>query len=460
MRRSAGTATLATFLFGMGCGGSLVDHQASPELLSNCSPTQAYCGGVCVPESATQCGLSCTSCLEGPLSDPNEAPVCSAGACSFACQPGYLRSGAECERTMAVTAGFAHTCALLSNGNVKCWGLNDHGQLGDGTGQNSAVPVDVVLPAPATALGAGYVHSCAVAGGRVYCWGDNTTGELGNGTEAMSSTPVAVSGLSGATAVTAGGGENAGTVPTYYGHSCALASGGLYCWGSNDSGQLGDGTFTNRATPGAAVVLPSAPTALAAGDRHTCVVSGGGVWCWGDNGAGQIGNGSTTAAPTPEQAVASGATAVAAGAAHSCAVIGGASGPALACWGLNAEGQVNAGNTSPSSVLTPMVLPLSGVSPTAVAAGRAHTCFLAPGVANGLTCFGANDASQLTGLATPRGFVTVSLAPAQAVAAGYEHTCALLSDGGLECFGLDDSGQLGEGAAGTPQTTPAFVSGQ
>ena len=457
-------ALAALALAAPSCGGSLLDHAASPELLapSSCAAGQVACLDACVPEDASHCGSACSDCLADALTDPNEAPVCSPShACAFACQPGFLRSGTTCARVSAVSAGFAHTCALLANGEVKCWGANDHGQLGDGTGADSAVPVDVALPAPATALAAGYVHSCAVAGGAVYCWGDNTTGELGDGTTTSRLTPVEVEGLAGATAITGGGGEDAGTVATFYGHSCALTPLGLACWGSNDSGQLGDGTFIERTSPVMTAGLPAVPVAVAAGDRHTCAVAGGGVWCFGSNGAGQLGNGATTDAPVPQLAVGAGALAVGAGAAHSCAVVAGVGGTGVLCWGLNAEGQVNGGNPSPASVLTPVSPTLAaGVHPAAVVGGRAHTCVLVPGVANGVTCFGANDASQLTGAATPRGFVSVSLPAAQTLAAGYEHTCALLADGGLECWGIDDRGELGSGSAGTPQTSPVYVSGR
>jgi alpha-tubulin suppressor-like RCC1 family protein len=148
----------------------------------------------------------------------------------------------------AVATGDYFSCALLDIGGVKCWGLNSVGQLGNGTNTDSGIPVDVSgLATGATAIAAsdsgsftdGW-HTCViVTGGGVKCWGLNDDGQLGNGTTTDSSVPVDVSGITGVTQITAGGG----------GHSCAITASGIKCWGANDQGQLGDGTTTNSSTP-------------------------------------------------------------------------------------------------------------------------------------------------------------------------------------------------------------------
>jgi alpha-tubulin suppressor-like RCC1 family protein len=443
-------------LLAAACGDTLVDHNADPNLLAGgtCGPALASCGGACVPEDASHCGASCAVCTDaGP--DPNGTPACIGQACSWECKPGFLKVGGACERAVAVSAGFQHTCAVTTGGTLRCWGANEHGQLGDDTRTDSAVPVEVKLPGPATAVAAGYVHTCAVASGEVFCWGDNTTGDLGDGTTTLRAAPAKVAGLGGVTALAAGGGENAGAPGTYYGHSCAIASGGtIWCWGSNDSGQLGDGTTQPRLSPVKNADLRDPATALAIGDRHTCAIVAGAIWCWGANGSGQLGDGSTTSSPHPLQVLPSGAF-IAAGAVHTCAVSGGA----LQCWGDNSSGQANFGVNTPGSFAKPNPVPLGPLVPAAAAGGGSHTCAL--GAGGEVVCFGANDRGQLGGPVSARGALAVTLPAARAITAGFAHSCALLSDGGVQCWGANDRGELGApSGAGPAIATPTYVSGR
>jgi alpha-tubulin suppressor-like RCC1 family protein len=459
-------AWLAAVALALACSDSLVDHRAGFEVLnpSGCGAGEVACGSLCVPEDAGHCGPTCASCAGAVPPDPNAGPVCTAAhACGFACNPGWLRVGDACERATAVSAGWRHTCAVTAGGRVKCWGANEHGQLGDGTTADSALPVEAALPAGAvaTAIAAGYVHTCAVAGGAVYCWGDNATGSLGDGTTTQRTSPVRVGGgIANATAVSAGGGENVGTPPTFYGHSCALrADGTISCWGSNESGQLGNSSFVQSALP-VDVALPSGgvATAVSNGDRHTCAVISGGAWCWGRADFGQLGTGTTTNQSRPQRAVQNGVSAVAAGAAHSCAVI--AAPAALQCWGSNAFGQAG-GGVSSGDVLQPVSVTLPGVTPAApVAAGGAHTC-VADGVSGAATCFGAGAQSQLSGPGTPTGKVRVPLADAvKELTAGYSHGCALLVNQAVQCWGANGRGQVGIGTVSAAVEAPTFVSGQ
>jgi alpha-tubulin suppressor-like RCC1 family protein len=141
----------------------------------------------------------------------------------------------------AITAGENHTCALTSAGEVKCWGWNKFGQLGDGTRVTRDRPVTVSsLSGDVTSLEAGGTHTCALtSGGRVLCWGANDVGQLGNRGTATRPTPVAVSGLAGGVAAI-----------TAWNQTCATMNGGeLECWGYNYDGEVGDGTDTDRHAP-------------------------------------------------------------------------------------------------------------------------------------------------------------------------------------------------------------------
>ncbi|MEI6223392.1 MAG: hypothetical protein WCS72_01485 [Deltaproteobacteria bacterium] len=439
-----------------------------------CDGGNHACGGACYGDAdAAHCGPSCLTCT----APPHASPLCSGGACAFACDPGWMRCGDGCCRASAVAAGGEFGCALLDDGRVRCWGANDRGQLGDGSTTFRPVPGDVVglpaSPSRAVALATGFAHACAVIspGGQVWCWGDNSTGQLGpSATGPFSTSPLAVTGISGvatpATAsspppVAAGGGV-AGTPPVPFGHTCAVGSSGLACWGANGSGQLGDGSTTQSSSPRAVTGIASA-SALAAGERHTCAASGGVLRCWGANDRGQLGDGSTAQSSLPRPATGVAAPAfVATGRAFSCAVAGT---PAqLLCWGENAEGQVTASTPPPATQLTPLAVSLGGgFSPGLVATGRAHACGLEPGSAS-LKCFGANGQSQLSGAPSATGKVDVTLnglvGSASSVAAGGNHSCALVTDGSVQCWGANDRGQTGTGQPGATVSVPTFVSGR
>ena len=253
-----------------------------------------------------------------------------------------LRSGVR-----NVTTGGGHTCAVTTDGVVRCWGLNEFGQLGDGTTTNRSLPVGVVGGEPgAQAVALGAAHTCALsAGGAVTCWGRNEFGQLGDGTTTDRATPVAVVGLgSGVQALTSWGE-----------HTCALSIGGsVRCWGKNESGQLGDGTTSNRATPVSVGGLDAGAEVIAAGASHTCALrSEGAVTCWGGNDAGQLGDGTTTkrSAPVAVVGLGSGVRALAPGGYHTCALTAEGS---VACWGHNNFGQLGDGSTRRRSTPGPV----------------------------------------------------------------------------------------------------------
>ena len=284
----------------------------------------------------------------------------------------------------AVAAGTWQTCALTTAGGLKCWGLNDVGQLGDGTTTTHSTPVDVVgLTSGVAAVSAGANHTCAVTTtGGVKCWGFNDSGQVGDGTTTAPTTPVDVVGLtSGVAAVSAG-----------HDHTCALTTaGGLKCWGFNSTFQLGDGTTTSSSTPVDVVGLTSGVAAVSAGSSHTCALTtAGGLKCWGFNTEGQLGDGTTTFRSTPVDVVGltSGVAAVSLGSHHTCAVT---TAGGLKCWGRNVSGQLGDGTTTAPTTPVDVVGLTSGVA--RVSADSFDTCALT--TAGGLTCWGSNNFGQL-----------------------------------------------------------------
>ena len=346
----------------------------------------------------------------------------------------------------AVAVGSGFGCAIVTGGGVKCWGVNDVGQLGDGTYTSRTSPVDVVGLSGVTKISAGQRHVCVVASGGVKCWGYLGTAEEGG--QDRFTTPVDVTGLtSGVAAVAAG-----------WGFTCALTTtGGVKCWGSNSDAALGDGTYIDHYTPAAVSGLAAGVLAIAAGATHACaVLATNHVKCWGDNTYGQIGDDSTTDATTPEDVLwVSTATAVTAGIRHTCALMAND----VRCWGDNAFGELGDFSTT-SSKTAVSVFGISS-STAAIASGSYHTC--AFGTYGDVECWGLNNAGQLgDGTTTNRTTPTSTAPTVRATSLGSANagttTCVVTRDGTVNCWGDNVQDQLLDP---TPMSraTPVAVSG-
>ena len=350
-----------------------------------------------------------------------------------------------------IAGGYLHSCALqVSTGKVKCSGLNEYGQLGDGTTTSQTLATQVSgMSSGITAITSGSSRGCAVtSSGGVKCWGQNIYGGVGNGNTLDQFSPISVSGLtSGVVAVNGG---------TAY-HTCALLSNGsIKCWGFNGYGQLGDGTTTDRYTPVTVSNPPTGVVAIGAGSSHTCTLnSSGGVQCWGGNYSGQLGDGTTVQRTSPVQVsgLSSGVKQLAVGADHTCVLT---TGNGVKCWGYNSEGELgdssNTNRTAPVDVtgLT------SGVA--SIGSGSFHTCAVLESGA--VKCWGYNGSGRLgDGTTTTRNNpVSVSglTSGIASVTGGDAHSCAVTSTNSVKCWGDNSQGALGDGTT-TNRSTPVDI---
>ncbi len=350
----------------------------------------------------------------------------------------------------AISAGSAHTCAVV-NGGAQCWGQNKAGQLGNGSTADNHVPVLVTgLASGVQGIGAGGYHSCAVVNGAAWCWGDNDSGDLGNGSTTESNVPVAVSGLASGVTALAVGNPN---------HACALVNGGVQCWGYNFSGELGDGSSAASDVPVQVSGLTSGVEAIAAGYVDACALLTGGAQCWGNDSYGEVGNGEATenaiSTPTPVLGLSGMVQAIATGGLHTCALVQGG----VECWGYNYGGDLGNGSSYAALLqsLTPVqVSGLTGVQ--AITVGVYHACALSQD--GGVLCWGDNSYGQLGAGAIASSSVPVAVqglpGGAQAITAGDYHTCAMV-DGAAWCWGDNANGDLGNGST-TQSNVPVPVS--
>ena len=377
---------------------------------------------------------------------------------------GQLGDGTKLDRYTAVdvvglssgvvtlTGGGYFTCALMSSGGVKCWGDNWAGQIGDGSRSRQKTPVDVVgLGEVVTSLETGESHTCAVtASGKVKCWGSNSFGQLGDGTSALKLSPVNVYNLTDGLVGIAGGGM----------HTCAVTSGGgVKCWGNNYYGQLGDGTIVGRLRPVSVYGLGGAAVAVTTGDFHTCaLLSSGSIQCWGYNKYGQLGNNSNEQSHVPVfvESLGGVASAIDAGANHTCALL---TSGFVKCWGDNFGGQLGDG-TLEERYVPVRVTGLTDWVAGSITAGENHSCALSN--TGGLRCWGDNAYGEIGDGTTGKRKIPVDVyglhMGVKGISGGANHTCAIMDNGGVKCWGQNVYGQLGSGTT-TQSLVPMDVVG-
>ncbi len=243
------------------------------------------------------------------------------------------------QRFVSLSLGFSHSCALSDSGRVFCWGANDLGQLGLSRATLvSSFPVEVPLPTPVVEVSSGYTHTCAISTAGTWCWGWNGEGELGDGTRETRERPIVVPTDQRFVHVAVGQTAACGVV----------TSGELYCWGWNRFSQI---PVPDRASSVPVRIDGVGPVQLlAVGGTHTCATAGEQMFCWGSNDDGQLGDGTTASRATPTIVPAvSNVRQISLGASHSCVRLRDAR---IRCWGHGSLGELGDGNHSSS--LTPV----------------------------------------------------------------------------------------------------------
>lgn len=370
--------------------------------------------------------LMCIACTQAPirrLPVVDEMPAKPAGTDTIVNPP---------RAVVALSAGGMHTCALLRDQSVRCWGSNHMGQLGnESVREISTIPVPVMGIFDIKAISAGYGITCViVSDGKVKCFGFDLTRSASDiktidikDMPKLFSRPVEVKDISNAVAVAAG-----------WEHVCVVLSNGrVKCWGGNSEGQLGDGTVNIQTTPVEVKGISDA-VAITTGIAHTCaVLSNGTVKCWGTDSFGGKGKiyGFNSLTPVEIMGI-SDAMSVAAGRNHTCALL---SEGTVKCWGSNVLGQLG----STRAFISAAPLKVSGISnAVGISAGLFHTCTLhSDGT---VKCWGYKYKESEGVSPTP---FTIEISNAIAITSGGSHSCAYLSDNTVKCWGGNEVGQLG-----------------
>ncbi len=366
----------------------------------------------------------------------------------------------------SISSTLFYSCGVTTSGKAYCWGNNPNGQLGNAnTGTNSNVPVAVSTTTGLTdtnvasiTVGSGGTTCAITKTGKAYCWGYNNFGQIGNGDTTASNVPVAVSTTTGLTDT------NVATISPGNSSTCAVTkTGKAYCWGRNHFGQIGNGDTTNSSVP----VAVSTTTGLndtnvatiSTGTHYACALTTlGKAYCWGYNNTGQLGNSNTgtnssvpVAVSTTTGLTNTNVATISAGTNTSCVVT--KFGKAY-CWGSNNNGQLGNSNTGTNSNVPVAVSTTTGLTDTNVASisvGQYTSCALT--TLGKAYCWGGNTYGQLgngetttsnvpAAVLTTTGLTNTNVA---SISAGPNFTCALTTSKEIYCWGYNANGELGNG---------------
>lgn len=367
----------------------------------------------------------------------------------------------------AVSAGREHTCALAADGSAYCWGSNEFGQAGVADDGTTCPREDRQIPCrtqPIAVAGgmkfqkirAGGAHTCGLGlDYGIYCWGDNVRGALGDPAVAQTFTPVRVISTALFMDLAVGGS-----------HSCGLRTDGvLFCWGANDSGQLGIGSVGGTAVP-AATFTAQRFASVAAGERRTCArIADGTTYCWGVTFVLQGASASTVILTEPARVVQTAPfEALTVGKNTTCGI---SVDNRAYCWELNTFGSIGDGSTIGSPLPRAVNTDLGFV---AISSGATQTCGIADD--GSAYCWGGADFGQLgvspSMLAgrcgAPATRIVCSKVPvrvsgwrvfSQITAGQGDHVCGLTISGNIYCWGAGRMGQRGDGRTSIGEWSPA-----
>lgn len=339
-----------------------------------------------------------------------------------------------------------HTCVAITPSNVKCWGYNDSGQLGNG--QKSDIPVHSAVSVldinDVQKIVAGGSGTCALLNdSSVECWG--YAYPVSRDSYRYYTSPTHIFNLTGVKDISIG-----------ISHICVLMNDNtVRCWGNNEEGEVGDGTYDYKTEPTIVQNL-SNPISITSGYMHTCaLLNDKTVKCWGDNTVGQLGNDTANSSNVPVQIQnLSDVKSISAGGWHTCALLNNG---AVKCWGFNNAGQLGDGTTNNKS--TPVLVKgLENDKIIKIIAGGFRSCALLDNET--VKCWG--EGYSKNGITVDFAFqaeLVQNLSGVKDVAVGMQHTCALLKDSTVRCWGLNSYGQIGDGSYAYYVISPTIVTG-